>query len=275
AAPFDVGWFETEQASRIAPRQDAGKSRSVAVRRQDWGEAPEVSVFHGRVSELERLRRWVLEEPCRLVVLLAMGGIGKTALRTRLAAEVADEFDVGARRSLRLGLPPQVWLAGAIASLSENRLTPATSTAGLVQQLLDLLRERRCLLVLDNFETVLESGDRTARYRDDYGAYAEVLHHIARVGHNSCLIGTSREKPPGYFEGPRSLARSFSLGGLDVEATRDLLQDAGLAADQLRWRMLVERYGGNALALKIVAETIDEVFGGDVAAFLTETGAIF
>jgi WD40 repeat protein/transcriptional regulator with XRE-family HTH domain len=275
AAHFDASWFETQQASRAPHRRAALAVRSTAVRREDWGQAPGVSVLHGRATELDLLRGWVLDEHCRLVVLLGMGGIGKTALATRLATEVADDFDMVYWRSLRLGLPPRLWLAGTVAFLSENRQTPAMSIMGLVQQLLELLRERRCLLVLDNIETVLDSGDRTARYRDDYAGYAEVLRQIAELRHSSCLIGTSRERPPGYFEGPRSLARSFSLGGLDVEASRNLLQHAGLAADQLRWRMLVDRYGGNALALKIVAETIDQVFGGDVEAFLAQTEAIF
>jgi WD40 repeat protein/transcriptional regulator with XRE-family HTH domain len=276
AAAFDAGWFETRQSAESPPPgQEVVAARSAAARRQDWGQAPEVRLLHGRATELELLRRWVVEERCRLVVVLGMGGIGKTALATRLATDVADDFDVVYWRSLRLGLPPQQWLAGAVAYLSENRHAPATNIGGLVQQLLELLGERRCLLVLDNFETVLESRDRTARYRQDYGGYAEVLTQIAEVRHDSCLLGTSREKPPGYLDGPNSLARSLSLGGLDVEASRDLLKNAGLAADQLRWRMLVERYGGNALALKIVAETIDDLFGGDVEAFLTQTEAIF
>src|SRR5262249_17149258 len=37
----------------------------------------------------------------------------------------------------------------------------------------------------------------------------------------------------------------------------------------------VNRYAGNALALKVVAETIDDLFAGDVDAFLAQTDAVF
>lgn len=42
----------------------------------DWQEAPDVSVFYGRSEELLQLRQWILEERCRLVALLGIGGIG-------------------------------------------------------------------------------------------------------------------------------------------------------------------------------------------------------
>jgi hypothetical protein len=48
------------------------------------------------------------------------------------------------------------------------------------------------------------------------------------------LIGTSREKPPGFgrIDGPHSPARSFHVDGLSVDASRELLQEVNLAADQ-------------------------------------------
>ena len=45
------------------------------------------------------------------------------------------------------------------------------------------------------------------------------------------------------------------------------------------WTSLVERYGGNGLALKIVGETIRQVYAGDIGAFLADAvanyGAVF
>ena len=54
--------------------------------------------------------------------------------------------------------PPAEWLAGAILFLSAQQVLPADGEEARLRQLLELLRARRSLLVLDNLETVLEPG---------------------------------------------------------------------------------------------------------------------
>src|SRR5438105_14349824 len=89
-APFDEQWFARlladhasltpgppTEALHAVPAATAGP-RAVE-RAQDWGEAPDTMGFVGRADELALLRRWVLEERCRLVAVLGMGGIGKTS----------------------------------------------------------------------------------------------------------------------------------------------------------------------------------------------------
>ncbi len=48
--------------------------------RVDWGEALDVPTFYGREEELALLSQWVGEARCRVVSVLGMGGIGKSAL---------------------------------------------------------------------------------------------------------------------------------------------------------------------------------------------------
>ncbi|MGB7412685.1 MAG: hypothetical protein WA902_00615 [Thermosynechococcaceae cyanobacterium] len=59
---------------------------------QNWGMAPDISVFYGRTAELATLTQWVLQDQCRLVSLVGMGGIVKTALSVKLAEQVQDHF---------------------------------------------------------------------------------------------------------------------------------------------------------------------------------------
>jgi hypothetical protein len=79
---------------------------SVLSRRMDWGDAIDGSIFYGRAEELATRRRWMVEESgengasphCRLVTLLAMGGMGKTSLSVKIAEQVQDNLALDCHR---------------------------------------------------------------------------------------------------------------------------------------------------------------------------------
>src|SRR5437763_8302468 len=59
---------------------------------QEWGEAPQIISFYGRERELIELKQWILMDHCRLVMVLGLGGIGKTTLVTTLAQQLQGEY---------------------------------------------------------------------------------------------------------------------------------------------------------------------------------------
>jgi WD40 repeat protein len=253
----------------VAGEQVAGPA---SERRQDWGEAPDVLRFAGRVHELATLGDWVLAERARLVAVLGMGGIGKTILVAQLAQEVMPAFERVYWRSLRNALPTGQWLAGAIGFLSDQELVPPEGEVKQLASLLQLLRDRPSLLVLDNFETLLEAGDPEGRYRDVFAGYRRLLQAIGEGRHQSCLVVTSREAPPELAVLSGGAVRTLQLGGLGIAEGQVLLADKQLSANPTDWANLISRFGGNGLALKVVGESIREVFGGDIGAFLDESG---
>src|SRR5439155_20302244 len=133
--------------------------------------------------------------------------------------------------------PPGDWLAGAILFLSAQQDVPAEGEEARLRQLLELLRARRSLLVLDNLETVLEPGAAEVRYRAGYEGYGQVLQWLGDAGHPSCLVLTSRESPPGVLPraGAQGPVRVLRLGGVDVMTGRALLADWGLVGDAAAW----------------------------------------
>jgi len=171
-------------------------------------------------------------------------------------------------------LPTSEWLGGAIGFLSDQRAVLPEGEAARLTALLQLLRERRSLLVLDNFETLLEPGQREGRYRDGYAGYARLLQAIGEANHQSCLVVTSREAPPDLAVLGGGVVRTLELGGLGVPDGQALLADKQLSGSSEDWTALITRFGGNGLALKVVGESIREVFGGDIAAFLDGPGSI-
>jgi WD40 repeat protein len=132
-------------------------------------------------------------------------------------------------------------------------------------------------MVLDNLECLLEPGDVKGHFRPGFEGYEQLLHRVARTGHQSCLLLTSREKPASLrpLANRYSTVRSLRLTGLDVAACKQLLEERKVVGTEPEKEQLIEIYAGNPLALKMVAETIVDLFGGEVGPFLAEGTVIF
>ncbi|MGF1523204.1 MAG: NB-ARC domain-containing protein [Leptolyngbyaceae cyanobacterium] len=243
---------------------------------RSWGEAPDVAAFYGREAELETLQAWVLEEQCRVVSLLGMGGIGKTALSVKLAQQVAPNFECVVWRSLRNAPSIQTVVNDWLLTLShQQRAAIPPNIDDSIAALLQDLRSRRCLLILDNFESILQAGQAQGSYRPGYEDYGHLLRSVSDSNHQSCLILTSREKPIGLSnkEGAKLPVRSYQLKGMQRMAVQCILRDQDMATEA--GLQLSDRYDGSPLALKIAIATIRDLFGGDVAAFLAEETVVF
>ncbi|MGF1524181.1 MAG: NB-ARC domain-containing protein [Leptolyngbyaceae cyanobacterium] len=274
-----------KQTSSNSKRQDQRPVLST-TQHQDWGDAPDVSTFYGRTEELAKLQRWVIGDRCRLISIVGIGGIGKTTLAVKLAQQVTivsslsepDSFQYLIWRSLRNAPPLLDLLADLINILSNQQAQDLSETVnGRMLQLLEYLRNSRCLLILDNAEAILASTGKAGSYREDYEGYGQLLDCIGETSHQSCLILTSREKPQGLSrrEGQYLPVRSFRLAGLQQDEGRNILETKGFALSPEDSQILIKHYAGNPLALKIVATTIQELFGGNVTQFLQQGVVIF
>ncbi|BAC90596.1 NB-ARC domain-containing protein [Gloeobacter violaceus] len=247
---------------------------------QYWGEAVDVSVFFGRERELATLESWLVEERCRLVAILGMGGMGKTSLSVKLAQQVQAYFEWVIWRSLA-DAPPMSELSAEWVALMGGGGVELPDTAGAqISLLLRYLRAHRCLLVLDNCETILQGGGEAAGTaglcRPGFEDYGELLRRLGEVPHDSCLVLTSREKPEAVArqEGSRLPVRSLALGGLSAPEANALLLVKDLQATPSECVRLVDLYLGNPLALKIVAATIRDTFAGSLTGFLAQGASV-
>ena len=56
-------------------------------------EAPDASIFYGRTGELNTLKEWIIDDCCRLITLIGIGGIGKTTLSAKIFQNISKNFD--------------------------------------------------------------------------------------------------------------------------------------------------------------------------------------
>src|ERR1700730_9611408 len=255
-----------EEISVTTPPPDALASPSRGGRRVDWGDAPDVTSFYGREWELDLLSAWVVQERCRLVSVLGQGGIGKSALATKVMHRVVDRLEGATWRSLRDVPTWEALLDSCLQVLAPQALRNVSASPERRQDLLlECLRSRRVLLVYDNLESFLEEGEDSGRMRAGYEGFSRVLRRVAETEHQSCLLLTSREKPSDLvpLEGSRAPVRALRLARLGGGACQRVMAERELVGTTPGRAQLIEAYGGNPLALKIVAETIVELFGGE------------
>jgi hypothetical protein len=263
---------------------------------QDLGDAPEPNLFYNRTSELTTLENWILGRT-RLITILGLSGIGKTALTLQLISQIQHEFDYIIWRSLRNAPPLASLQTDLIKFLSQQQetnppnpplsrggeeiqplsprrgeeiqhLSPPLSKGGL-GGLIEYLRSHRCLIILDDIQTIFSSQQLAGNYQPGYENYGAFFKQITESSHNSCLILLSWEKPReiAALEGENRPCKSLQLNGLGPEA-QEIFTEKGLAEPE-KWSELIDLYRGNPLWLNIVATFIQDLFGGSVSEFLS------
>jgi DNA-binding CsgD family transcriptional regulator len=240
---------------------------------QDWGEAIDVSHFYNRLQELETLETWISSNSTRAIGIFGIGGIGKTSLSVKLAQQLQSQFEFVIWRSLQQPPTLDSILSNILPILTGSEATTNNSISALMEQ----LRHKRCLLIFDNLESILQAGNRSGQYQQGYEDYRQLFARIADESHQSCLILTGREQPGGFAvrSGENSPVRSLQLFGVSPPVCQKMLADKGLKATLLQCQDIVNYFGGNPLAIQLAATTIKTIFGGDIDAFLVQGNTVF
>ncbi|WP_333222507.1 NB-ARC domain-containing protein [Microcoleus sp. Pol12A5] len=162
----------------------------------DLDDAPEISTFYDRTSKLSTLKQWILENRTRLISILGLSGSGKSAIALQLIQHVQYEFDCIIWRSLRHAPPLQTLETDLIQFCRGGAPVPApeerATTGGLPLQ---YLRSHRCLIILDDVQTIFSSQQLAGNYQPGYENYGTFFKQIAESCHKSCIILIGWEKP--------------------------------------------------------------------------------
>ena len=113
------------------------------------------TVLIGRAHEIAQICALLRTPAARLVTLSGPGGIGKTRLGLQVAAELFDDFPDGV---YFVDLAPIRESALVISAIAQTLGMRQTGGQPLVSQLKQFLGNKRMLLMLDNFEQVLDAA---------------------------------------------------------------------------------------------------------------------
>ena len=114
----------------------------------------------GREKELADVRALLMQDAVALLTLTGPGGTGKTRLSVQVAADLSDYFPDGV---YFVPLAPITDPDLVIVEIAEVLGVKESGTQSLLESLLEALRNKRVLLVLDNFEQVVEASPLLAQ----------------------------------------------------------------------------------------------------------------
>ena len=218
--------------------------------------------FVGRGQELAEVKARLLNPECRLLSITGLGGSGKTRLAIQAAQGVGPHFQHGV---VFVGLQPLTQgdllvstIAQAVGLTFYGETEPET-------QLFTCLREKSLLLLLDNFEHLLDKS----------GLVSAILLHASKVK----ILVTSREALNLQEEwlyplkGMRIPLSSYATALEDYEAVQLLLYHArrtqpgfDLAAEESHVIRICQMTAGLPLAIEIAASWLKGLTASQIAA---------
>jgi hypothetical protein len=228
------------------------------------------SELFGRAAELEVLSSARQDPHVTTVVIVAWGGVGKTALVNRwLSDHLSACSGSNVERILAWSFHSQgagdggsgssdLFIEEALRSLGDP-VPVQGSPWQRGERLAALVRRERTLVVLDGIEPLQDP--RTGAVRDP--ALKALLLGLAARMDGLCVITT---RPPfselERFEGQN--VRRLDLTALSREAGMALLRERGVRGEEAELSAAVGQYRGHALSLSILGNYLRDAFEGSI-----------
>jgi SEFIR domain len=228
---------------------------------------------------------------CRLLMLVGITGIGKTALGERLAVELADWFDNDwtcfhqenfddEQQPSDFASVSARWLEkwGELIT-SEDRQDPQR----LLNRSVRYLSQHRCLVQMDSLENILQGNEEEGwnDFQDEW--WLKFFESYLKAEFcQSCIILTSQDLP-GQIQMVGTRSQNFwhcqLLSGLEPSEQLALFEKTALdisptSAGKAYLERISSAYEGHPLALRVIAGEIkNKPFEGNVVAYWNKYGS--
>ncbi|MGB8691405.1 MAG: NB-ARC domain-containing protein [Microcoleus sp.] len=230
--------------------------------------APKITSFYDRTTELQTLSRWLIDQNIHLISVLGLSGIGKTTLVKQFVDLNLQHFDVVIWKNLKLSQSLDNIINEILIGVNDELI----QTDNKLTQFFNLLRQQRCLIILDDVQELFIKGELAGEFKTESKNFQNLLKMMTDLEHQSSLILISQEQCQEMISLDEDLypIKCLDLQGLDHT---EIVKKWGLKDDEA-WSELSDLYGGNPVYLKDLATLIKNIFGGKVADFLKEDSLI-
>jgi class 3 adenylate cyclase/predicted ATPase len=213
--------------------------------------------FVGREDDLVEIAEILSDGPARLLTLVGQGGAGKTRLAAEATSRVADHFAHGAVFCSLAAVESEDLVVSAIVDAIGFSVDTHSSGLDPRTQMLDYLRHRSILLVLDNFEQVLDSTD--------------LVLDLLAAGDGVSVLVTSRERL--RLSGETIFAVAGLDDGDDQMRSPELFVERAVQVDpnfepdanKEGIRRICSALGGLPLGIELAAAWVDVLSPADIA----------
>ena len=265
----NINWCSNNKTSNHYQQNDNTEKPKFSY--HDLTLSPKITRFYGRTKDLEYLSNGILNQHTHLISVLGLSGIGKTTLVKRFIDLNLQQFEVIIWRRLKFPKSLDLLIDDLLNVCQEEAKATIDDKC---KQLFNILKNKKCLIILDDLENIFVNGQFAGQYKPEYQDYKTFLQMITEIEHQSCLILISQEKCQEMISLDNELypIHSLELSGLDSAAT-EILKNQGLKNEE-SWLNLINLYESHPKYLQYISILIKDVFQGEVSEFVKEDNLI-
>ncbi|PSB09547.1 hypothetical protein C7B62_12705 [Pleurocapsa sp. CCALA 161] len=228
-----------------------------------WATAPNTEHFIGRDKQIKLLKSWSQDSNCNCIVVSGMVGCGKTSLITKFAKDNQSQFDYVIWFSLNNSLSPTTLTNNFLKIIGQNQDQHSNSgftqqdLSSLLAQLINHLKQKRILLVLDDLESILEVDQVGICYQRNLEDYGHFLRSIIATNHQSLMICASRVRPKSLEYYGMNQIKILDLQGLEESTIEQITNLDSTKIEKTKLLDLSTRLHCNPQLLKITASHLN------------------